>query len=137
MTGSWGNGCAWALLAVLLGGCSASPERALDDACDADCDALEDDARATDDADDELDPPDRHEGELDDPGAAPLPTCAHSECTIGPALHPDCNDIAAVACAREPHCCSAWWDAQCVALASGLGSCDVWPGPDDSDPKSP
>ncbi len=53
--------------------------------------------------------------------------CAHSECTQGGALTPECSSCAGAVCDADPFCCDESWDGLCVAQAKEL--CDVCEAP--------
>jgi hypothetical protein len=48
-------------------------------------------------------------------------TCAHTTCTTGSALAPDCNGCVAHICAGDPFCCTVAWDSICRSTANAMG----------------
>ncbi len=51
--------------------------------------------------------------------------CAHSPCTIGVALDPNCDPCVKAICAVSPDCCTTTWGANCMigAVVACAGTC--------------
>lgn len=67
-------------------------------------------------------------------GSSALPCDCHELCVAGSPLSSTCDPCAATVCAADPACCTASWNASCVAFADLLcGACPAC-GNDIADP---